>query len=127
MSNFHRRIIDLSWFDDKLPTFETDEQAQAWYAALGRLVAYGLHSREGRDSVDVVVLGILDGQEMVAAYSPTLPLRGEPDASGYAPYVGSLDQQLDDTSNAIQGLIPGRRFVLGAVFHEYNQKWGFHS
>ena len=32
MKNLHRRVIEFTFFTGDLPMFETDQQAQEWYA-----------------------------------------------------------------------------------------------
>lgn len=43
MKNLHTRIIVLNYFEDEVPLHATDKEQQEWYAALGRMVAYGLY------------------------------------------------------------------------------------
>ena len=61
MKNLHRRVIEFTFFSGDLPMFETDQQAQEWYAALGRLVTYALHGQNegGGAHIGVLVLGNL--------------------------------------------------------------------
>ena len=68
MKNLHRRVVEFTFFTGDLPMFETDQQAQEWYAAVGRLVTYPLYSRSAveHDTVDLVQVQVRDKDEMVA-------------------------------------------------------------
>ena len=127
MKNLHRRVIEFTFFSGDLPMFETDQQAQEWYAAVGRLVTYPLYSRSAveHDTVDLVQVQVRDKNEMVACYYKAEPAcnrledgwmdweKPQPERE-LADYVGSVRQRTGD-----------HPFVMGAVMS--GGKWGFHS
>ena len=43
MKNLHTRVIVLNYFEDEVQLHTNDKEQQEWYAALGRMVAYGLY------------------------------------------------------------------------------------
>ena len=43
MKNLHTRVLVLNYFEDEVPLHATDKEQQEWYAALGRMVSYGLY------------------------------------------------------------------------------------
>lgn len=123
--HFHTRLINLTYCDQDLPKFETQEQVDAWYKALGRMVAYGMNAEHTDDTVQLVVGGInKNPQEIVLSYHhPLTPLRDE---EGCLRYTDSADQIVNDAIKALVKKTEYRPFVIGAVLHS-DGKWGFHS
>ena len=127
MKNLHRRVIEFTFFSGDLPMFETDQQAQEWYAAVGRLVAYGLHAQKeiGHDTVDLVQVQVRDKDEMTACYYNPEPASVK-DADGFTDYSKAQPEyELHKFIVAVQQRIGDRPFVIGAVMS--GGKWGFHS
>lgn len=121
----HRRIISLCYDDNKPLTFITNEEQQAYFAAIGRMMVYGL-AREGPASIDLVCGGLQALDEITCSYSAKLDEDiVYPD--GYKSYNGSNGQLTDSFLQAMQekGLDKHRAFTVGAV--KSGGKWGFHS
>lgn len=127
MKNLHRRVIEFTFFSGDLPMFETNEQAQAWYAAVGRLVAYGLHDQKdiGYDTVDLVQVQVRDKDELVACYYKPEPARIMDD-EGFSDWdKPQPEMDLADYVLKVRQRVGDRPFVMGAVMS--GGKWGFHS
>ena len=127
MKNLHRRVIEFTFFSGDLLMFETDQQAQEWYAAVGRLVAYGLHGQKdvGHYTVDLVQVQVHDKDEMTACYYK--PEQGRiTDDEGFTDYTKV--QPEDELAKFVSGVkqrVADRPFVMGAVLMD--GMWGFHS
>ena len=127
MSSLHRRVIEFTFFDGDLPMFETDQQAQEWYAAVGRLVTYPLHSRSAveHDTVDLVQVQVRDKNEMTACYYNPEPASVTKD-NGCMDYSKVQPElELQTFIDRIRRRVGDRQFVMGAVMS--GGKWGFHS
>ena len=130
MKNLHRRVIEFTFFDGDLPMFETNEQAQAWYAAwyaaVGRLVTYALHDQKeiGHYTVDLVQIQVRDKDEMVACYYK--PEQGRiTDEEGFTDYTKvQPEDELAKFVDGIRARVGDRPFVMDAVMS--GGKWGFH-
>jgi len=127
MKNLHRRVIEFTFFDGDMPMFETNQQAQEWYAAVGRLVTYALHDQKeiGHYTMDLVQIQVRDKDEMVACYYK--PEQGRiTDEEGFTDYTKV--QPEDELAKFVSGVkqrVADRPFVMGAVMS--GGKWGFHS
>ena len=122
---YHTRIIQLNYDDKKPQTFTNDEEAQAYYAAIGRLVTYNL-AREGENSIDMVNISSVDQKECLAVYSARLPER-RTDEQGETWHFGSNGVLVDAfvLDFRTRASVKHRPFVVGAV--NSGGKWGFHS
>ena len=124
MKNLHTRVIVLNYFEDEVPLHATDKEQQEWYAALGRMVAYGLyHDRNPAEesTTQYVRLGFRENPvEIDACYHKPVPLLRYED--GMAKFIGSPDEVISNLSL----MLTGNPFVMGAVLHS-DGKWGFHS
>ena len=127
MKNLHRRVVEFTFFTGDLPMFETDQQAQEWYAAVGRLVTYPLYSRSAveHDTVDLVQVQVRDKDEMTACYYNPEPASVK-DADGFTDYSKAQPEcELQTFINGIRRRTGDHPFVMGAVMS--GGKWGFHS
>jgi len=125
MKNLHTRVIVLSYFEDEVPLHATHQEQEAYYAALGRMVAYGLyHDRnKAEDSTTQYVdMGFRKNPvEIDACYhKPIQQLRY---ADGTPKFVGTAAQDIKELR---EHLTSSNCFVMGAVLHS-DGKWGFHS
>lgn len=125
ISPFHQRVIVLSYFTDTAPKFHSDEEADAYHAAIGRTVLYGLQREATEDTVQLVSIGLLRHQEEFDAAYYRAVASNPPDETGYRPYEGAPLQQLNAYIFSCQNHSPENPFVIGAV--KQNGKWGFHS
>ena len=126
MKNLHRRVIEFTFFTGDLPMFETDQQSQEWYAAVGRLVTYPLYSRSAveHDTIDLVQVQVRDKDEMVACYYK--PEQGRiTDEEGFTDYTKvQPEDELAKFVDGIRARVGDRPFVMDAVMS--GGKWGFH-
>lgn len=129
MNLFHRRLVSLSYFTEDLPKFQTENEIQAWYAAVGRMVLFGLAQDAPDDTVQLVQMGITQNPlELDAVYCRTLPAYQERYANGeyrsldsHGSRIAELERYLHEESQKL-----GRPFVMGAVKHA-DGVFGFHS
>ena len=124
MKTYHQRIITLGYFAEDLPKFETTEEQQAFYAALGRQVMYGMQRDEQTPATIQLVNVSIDNRgplEIDAAFYPPMLAREE---QGH--YLGSVDHKVDDFLATMKARIAGHPFVIGAVSHN-DGTFSFHS
>ena len=127
MSNkYHQRVIVLNYSEDDVPTFNNQKDQDAWYQALGRMVAYGMQ-RDAVDDSTQIVAGNLrrNPLEICLTYSP--PAIAMRDDDGYRVHSGTksmVDHHIWEAQHHMSDT--GRSFTMGAVLHSDN-KWGFHS
>ena len=127
MKNLHRRVIEFTFFDGDLPMFETNEQAQAWYAAwyaaVGRLVTYALHDQKeiGHYTVDLVQIQVRDKDEMTACYYAPEPAHVK-DEHGFTDYTQPQPEYELHKFVCATRERAGLPFVMGAVMS--GGKWG---
>ena len=126
MKNLHRRVIEFTFFDGDLPMFETNQQAQEWYAAVGRLVTYPLYSRSAveHDTVDLVQVQVRDKDEMVACYYKPEQAHVK-DEHGFTDYTQPQPEYELHKFVCATRERAGVPVVMGAV--KSGEKWGFHS
>ncbi len=127
MKNLHRRVVEFTFFTGDLPMFETDQQAQEWYAAVGRLVTYPWYSRSAveNDTIALVQVQVRDKNEMTACYYNPEPARVK-DPNGFTDYTKvQPEYELHKFIVAVQQRVGNHPFVMGAVMS--GGKWGFHS
>lgn len=126
MKNLHRRVIEFTFFSGDLLMFETDQQAQEWYAAVGRLATYALHDQKeiGHYTMDLVQIQVRDKDEMVACYYK--PEQGRiTDEEGFTDYTKvQPEDELAKFVDGIRARVGDRPFVMDAVMS--GGKWGFH-
>lgn len=127
MSNqYHQRIVVLNYSEDDVPTFNNQKDQDAWYQALGRMVAYDLQ-RDAVDNSTQIVSGRLSRNptEVCLDYFP--PAFTVRDEDGHV-VVGGIKSMVDWRIWEAQSHMrdTGRPFTMGAVLHSDN-KWGFHS
>jgi hypothetical protein len=125
MKNLHTRVIVLSYFEDEVPLHATDKEQQEWYAALGRMVAYGLHQDRNKaedSTTQYVDMGFRKNPiEIDAVYHEPVPQPRY--ADGTPKFVGTAAQDIKELR---EHLASSNCFVMGAVLHS-DGKWGFHS
>jgi hypothetical protein len=129
MSPYHTRIINLSYRDEDLPTFSTQEEIDAWHAAVGRMVLYGMRKEAMEDTIQMVNMGLTTKPaELCASYHATLPACAEKYEDGHARYIGSTAELVTNATSELhnRSQAVGRSFVMAAVLHS-DGKWGFHS
>jgi len=127
--SYQRRIVNLTYFPDALPSFDNQEAQDDYYRALGRMVAFGLLRNPDDDAIQVVNAAITNHPlEICATYHPPVPAQPERYADGHRKYLGSPGERTDTliTTMLEDARKQGRPFVMAAVFHN-DGKWGFHS
>ena len=122
MSNIHRRIVQITHFDN-LPKFNTQQEVDAWHQMIGRLASC-MQPENDRDTVQYVDIYVRDKDEVTACYykaeeSHTYHKDGRTDWD--KPQPGA--HLFSFTSKIIERT--GRPFVIGAVLMD--GMWGFHS
>ena len=125
MKNMHTRVLVLNYFEDEVPLHATDKEQQEWYAALGRMVAYGLYHdkfRAADSTTQYVRLALRKNPvEIDAVYHKPVPQQRYED--GTPKFVGTAGQDIKELREHLASSNP---FVMGAVLHS-DGKWGFHS
>lgn len=125
MKNLHTRVIVLSYFEDEVPLHATHQEQEAYYAALGRMVAYGLHQDRNKaedSTTQYVEMGFRKNPvEIDACYHEPVPQPRYED--GTPKFVGTAGQDIKELR---EHLASSNCFVIGAVLHS-DGKWGFHS
>ena len=126
MKNLHTRVVVLHYFEDEVPLHTTDKEQQEWYAALGRMVAYGLYNDRNKaedSSTQFVRLDLRKNPVEIGAcyHKQVLQPRYE---DGEPKYVETATQYLHELQDKLTTQKSG--FVMGAVLHS-DGKWGFHS
>lgn len=129
MTQYHRRILVLDYSDEGIPMHKTQEDLDAWYQAVGRMVTYGLKKEASEDTIQLVTAGLTrNPAEFCAAFHRTLPACAEKYQDGHSRYIGSTSEATDNFVDSLHRLSEeqGRSFVMAAVLHS-DGKWGFHS
>ena len=126
MKTLHTRVVVLNYFEDEVPLHSTIEEQQEWYAALGRMVAYGLYNDRNKAedaTTQYVRLGFRKKPvEIDACYHMPVPQPRHEDGSPR--YGGTVSNYLHGLQDTLTTQKSG--FVMGAVLHS-DGKWGFHS
>lgn len=124
----HNRIVELR-LDMRALRFETTEQQQAFYAALGRSLCWGLSPDV--EQVDSLIVMVDKDAEITTCYSTPA---AQPDLSvtPMADYYGSPFRQvlrnLDTMRELNQDLLGSKpRIVIGAVPRNDRAEYSFHS
>ena len=127
MSNkYHQRVIILNYSEDDVPAFTNQADQNAWYQALGRMVAYNLQPDAVDDSTQIVT-GHLRRNPLEICLSYPPPAVAVRDDDGYRVHSGTksmVDHHIWEAQHHMSDT--GRSFTMGAVLHSDN-KWGFHS
>lgn len=122
----HERVLVLHYSDADLPRFQTESEHAAWLQAVGRMVVYGMHSNEGRESQLELVTGgfTRNPWELDCHYWPRL----NNSISDSLPYSENSTVKVDALVNELRQQMgkDARPFTIGAVLHS-DGKWGFHS
>ena len=126
MKNLHTRVLVLNYFEDEVPLHATDREQQEWYAALGRMVAYGLYHdkfRAADSTTQYVRLALRKNPVEIDAYYHK-PVPQQRYGDGTPKFVRTAYQYLNELRYELT--TPKDCFVMGAVLHG-DGKWGFHS
>ena len=127
MSNkYHQRVFILNYAEDDVPTFSNQKDQNAWYQALGRMVAYGMQRDAVDDSTQIVTAGMRRNPiEICMNYKPpATTVRDEDGNTVHAGTKSMVDHHIWEAERHMRDT--GRPFTMGAVLHNDN-KWGFHS
>lgn len=127
-NRYHQRFFVLHYDEKSLPKFETGAEVQDFYAALGRMMFYGLQREATEDRVDIVTAGITQNPvEITAAYHRPLPAR-DTWGDGTPKYIDSTSWACDELVKKLTHAAreQGRAFVMAAVKHN-DGEFGFHS
>lgn len=113
---YHQRVVVLN-YDSNIPKFKTNEEQRAWYEALGRMVAYGMHNTPEQDSVQLVT-GAVEECEITLCYYEKH--RRDPDQPWEVSheFYKAVDKMREQSK-----LQP---FVMGAV-RRSDTEWSYHS
>ncbi len=122
MSNIHRRIVQITHFDN-MPVFKTEKEVKDWYEMIGRLATY-MQPENYRDTVQYVDIHVRDKDEVTACY-----YKAEKAHNTHKDGRTDWDkpQPEADLFNFVNKTIDraGHPFVIGAVLMD--GMWGFHS
>ena len=128
MSNadkFVELTVQIGYFADQME-FKTGEVRQAFYASLGRMLAYQMENEQaGRRLVTMGINKDRDGcLELTAAYYRPLPTR-EYDSQ----YYGTVDQVMTDAIQkfSTEASALGHVFVMGGIPRDGGKTYSFHS
>lgn len=125
-NKYHQRVIILNYSEEDVPTFTNHADQNAWYQALGRMVACDLQ-RDAVDDSTQIVTGNLSRNplEICLSYSP--PAVAVRDEKGYTVHAGTkamVDHYIWEARRHM--LDTGQSVTMSAVLHSDNE-WGFHS
>lgn len=122
--HLNERVIVLSYFTGEgVPEFKSTEEAQAYYCALGRLVAWGMAHGEEVGSNQLVTVA-LNKEDSVACYYKSLPAEVKNDA-GYF-HLSPSQAQITELVDHMQAGAERPNFVIGMVRHN-DGTYGLHS
>lgn len=127
MKTYHNRVVFLSYAQEDLPLFKTDEELKDWYATIGRAVMYGLCRDATEDTVQPVTLSLHkqgENVEVDVVYEAPVPARNAEEPH----YLGSVLSEHDEFMRSLieEARAVGPAFVMGAV-RGSDGKYGFHS
>ena len=128
LRTYHRRVFVLSYQQEDLPMFQTDEELTNFHATLGRMVMYGLYNEAPEDTIRLVTAHLTDkGNEVCAGYHQTIPAYPERWEDGSIKVMDSTVNQVDNLLTSLQEKAQkvGRIFVMAAV--RCGKAWGLHS
>lgn len=126
--SFNRRVINLSYFPEDLPKFETQAELDDWYKAVGRMVLYGMGDFE-EDTIEIINASITKNPlEFHATYSSRLPATDVKCDQGYPVYYKGDLAKIDAVLTPLRDKASdkGNPFTMAAVKHS-DGKFGFHS
>jgi hypothetical protein len=118
MSQYVERVVNISYNAEKI-RFETDEQMNTFYLALGYMVAYAMAGDRPRN-LELVNLSIDRNLEITCAYFP-------PWQRGETYTENKIQYDLDNALTPLRDGRDGRPFVMGAVPRDGGKTYSFHS
>ncbi len=128
-TTYHDLIFKISYSSDCIPQFETQEDQDKFFRALGRMVFYAmLGPDQDKDTVKIVNASLgKDPLEILGVYFAPLP-SAEMGEDGYPVYYRGPAAEIDNT---LLGIIDKSRevhrpFTMAAIKHR-NGEFGFHS
>ena len=116
MKTYVQRVVSISYAVEEIQ-FKTDEEFNAFHAALGRMVAHGIASDRPRD-IEFVNLAINHDLEITGVYFPAWS-RGETYSENKVQY------DLDNAFNTLRD--GGQPFVMGGIPRDGGVRYTFHS
>ena len=126
MEKRHTRVIVMNYSEGAIPVHNSKEDQKEWYAALGRLVAYGLFYRpNGAEGDTMQYLSLWlggDPVEIHAYYDGPITREGE--ETYYGSQYEKANLALVELSERLSN--SEGRFIIGAIPYP-GGKWGFHS
>lgn len=122
MSNIHRRIVQITHFDN-MPVFKTEKEVKDWYEMIGRLATY-MQPENDRDTVQYVDIHVRDKDEVTACYYKAETARNTHDDGRTNFQATQPEMELGEFVRRVTERT-GRPFVIGAVL--MGGMWGFHS